>query len=610
MRAESSGANCSTGGVKVEAGLDTDASGSLSDGEVAATQYVCDAGSSTTLVRTLAVPPGANCTHGGSQVQAGIDANHNNALDDKEVTTSTYVCNAAAVTPGGTGTNGRDSLVAFSPEPPGATCSAGGQKIEAGVDLDGSGVLTGPEITSTVYICNGAQGATGASGRDTLVQFATEPAGTNCPYGGQRIESGLDADRSGSLGAGEITSTAYACNAAPADTRWVEVTAAAQAQPNTGYLANSATNVNITLPANPQVGDWVKVTGVGAGGWTIVQNAAQRIGVSGLPGALTTSWTARTPTGSWTSVASSADGARLAAASASGELYTSSDSGVSWTPRLTGQPFSGVASSSDGQTLAAVTNGGAIYLSKDGGGSWTNDGSSRAWSSIAVSADGTRLVATAYLGQIWTSGDGGNSWAARESSRAWRSVSSSSDGRVLVAGTNGAQLYVSTDYGVTWTARASGQFWWSVASSADGQSLFATVDTGAIWASYDFGSTWEAQTSNRDWRGITSSADGSRVVAATSGGYLYESTDSGSTWRRTADTGAWTAVASNADGSRYIAGKSGSALYTGERRFYTTTGSAGSLSGGQNDALQLQYVGGGVFLPIGYLAASQGFVIR
>ena len=607
---EPAGTICPAGGQRITAGLDLDGSRTLSPGEVTSLAYACNgvagAPGRNSIMEFVTEPAGASCTSGGRKIVSGLDLDGSGTLSASEITATAYVCNGA------NGADGRRSLLAFATEPAGSICPNGGQRITSGVDADGNGTLDAGEVSSTAYVCNGAQGTPGTNGRDTLVLFTPEAAGSHCPYGGQRIDSGMDLDRSGTLTANEITSTSYVCSAAPADTQWVEVTTSSvQARANTGYLANSAANVDIILPTTPQVGDWIKVTGAGTGGWTIRQNALQRIGVSGLPGGLAVAWTATgLSAGSWSAMASSADGARLVAASSSGELYTSIDSGANWTLRLTGQAWSGVTSSSDGLKLVAVTNGGAIYMSPDGGQNWSNDGSSRAWSAIAGSADGSRLVATAYLGQIWTSADGGASWTARESNRAWRGVSSSSDGRVLAATTNGAQLYVSIDFGVTWTARATSQFWWAVASSADGKSLFATVDTGAIWASYDFGTTWEAQAPNRDWRGIAVSADGRKIVAATSGGYLYQSADGGTTWRATADSGPWAAVASSADGSRYVAGKSGAAVYLGQRSFYTTTGTAGSLSGGQNDALQLQYVGGGLFMPISYVSANLQFGIR
>ena len=58
------------------------------------------------------------------------------------------------------------------------------------------------------------------------------------------------------------------------------------------------------------------------------------------------------------------------------------------------------------------------------------------------------------------------------------------------------------------------------------------------------------------------------------------------------------------------AGKPGSAIQLGTRRISTTLGTAGSISGGQQDSLELQYVGGGVFMPVGYVLANTVIDIR
>ena len=46
---------------------------------------------------------------------------------------------------------------------------------------------------------------------------------------------------------------------------------------DTQYIANNAALVTLTLPATASVGERVGVTGVGAGGWRIAQNAGQQI---------------------------------------------------------------------------------------------------------------------------------------------------------------------------------------------------------------------------------------------------------------------------------------------------------------------------------------------
>lgn len=505
------------------------------------------------------------------------------------------------------------ALTRTKAEAAGIHCAEGGTRVDVGSDNDGNGVLSDGEVSSTLYVCNapGSDGANGSDGQSSLVRLQAEPVSANCPQGGTKVLAGKDSNGNGVLEDSEVSSSAYVCSAAPTDNRWVELTGGTtQAQSNTGYLANSSTPVVITLPTSPAVGDWVKVTGVGAGGWAIAQNAGQSINARGLPGGMALEWTAHGPVGAWVGLAASSDGMRIVAVSTSGELYTSTDGAATWVLRLGGQTWSSVASSSDGMKLLAASNGGALYLSSDGGQTWSNDGSARAWTAVASSADGMQLVATAYLGQIWTSTDGGVSWTARESNRAWRAVTSSSDGGVLAAGTNGAQLYVSTDHGLTWTARASSQFWWSLSASADGKILYGSTDTGALWVSKDYGTTWASQAGNRDWRGIATSADGRFTVAATAGGQLYDSIDQGVTWRATANAGSWSSVAISADGLTVFAAQSGGTLHTGLRRTATTVGGAGSISGGPQDALQLQYVGAGVFMPISYVAAGLQFIVR
>ncbi|WAC73808.1 hypothetical protein OU995_03460 [Roseateles sp. SL47] len=579
-----------------------------------------------TLVRVAAEAVGSHCTAGGARIESGMDLDSNGVLADSEVTSTQYVCNGTQGSTGSTGadgssgSNGLSTLVRVQAEAVGSNCAQGGSAVLAGLDTNANGVLDNSEVTSTSYVCSGATGATGPTGStgsagsdgyNSLVLLTTEAAGANCTYGGQRVQSGLDTNRNGVLDSGEVTTTTYLCSAAPADTQWVNVTGGSvQAASNTGYLANASTLVTITLPASPAIGDWIKITGVGTGGWTVAQNAGQRISTRGLPGGMALTWASESLPGSWSGVAMSSDATRQVAVSSAGNVYVSTDSGGSWILRKTGPALSAVASSSDGLKLAACSNGGPIYLSTDGGVNWVDDGSARAWAAIASSADGTRLVAAAYLDGIYTSSDSGASWTLRESSRPFRAVSSSSDGRVLVAGTNGDQLYVSTDYGVTWTARATNEYWWGVTSSADGTRLYASVDTGYIWTSTDYGTTWERQDSTRNWRGITTSQDGRYVVAVTDGSLIYQSTDFGSSWQPTADAGAWTTVASSSDGLTLLAGKVNVDLYGGVRRSYTTLGVTGYISGGQDDALQLQYVGGGTFIPISYVSANLTFTVN
>lgn len=59
---------------------------------------------------------------------------------------------------------------------------------------------------------------------------------------------------------------------------WTEVTGTSQAMAvESGYIANNAGLVTLTLPAVAALGSVIRVTGKGAGGWRIAQNAGQTI---------------------------------------------------------------------------------------------------------------------------------------------------------------------------------------------------------------------------------------------------------------------------------------------------------------------------------------------
>jgi hypothetical protein len=338
---ESAGANCTTGGVKIEYGLDANSNGILDAGEInaALTKYVCNGATGATglqgpagvagaqgpigstgatgitgpqgvagtngangtngqntLVKTTTESAGANCTTGGVKIEYGLDANSNGILDAGEInaTLTKYVCNGATgatgspgsigltgpqgpqgiqgpvgatgatglTGPQGTqgvagtnGTNGQNTLVKTTTESAGANCTTGGVKIEYGLDANSNGILDAVEInvTLTKYVCNGATGATGATGTqgpigltgpqglqgiqgpvgatgatgltgpqgvagtnglNALIKTTTEPAGSNCANGGTKIETGLDSNENGLLDVSEVnvTQTQYVCN--------------------------------------------------------------------------------------------------------------------------------------------------------------------------------------------------------------------------------------------------------------------------------------------------------------------------------------------------------------------------------------------------------------
>ena len=595
--AEAPGANCASGGSRMTSGLDANRNNVLDATEVTATNYACNGGNGAdglnTLVSVVAEPGGANCANGGSRMTSGLDANRNDVLDAGEITTTTRVCNGAS------GNNGLSSLTTIVAEPAGPNCEAGGSIIRSGPDADRDGILDAGEISATGFVCNGANGF------NTLMSIVAESAGANCAFGGSRINTGLDADRSNTLDAGEVSATSYVCSGAPGPgLTWQYVTAASvQAASNTGYLVDNPARVTVTLPATPAIGDVIKVSGAGLGGWKIAQNAGQSIitryithefGVSWRPALVPAFNISPEP---FQDVASSADGMRLIAGRRTDTVYISHDGGQSWTPSVGVGNWVSVASSADGTKLAAVNFavGVQMQFSADSGDTWEARGPSRTWVDVASSADGTKLVAVTLNDQIFTSADSGVSWTPRESIRSWRAVASSADGTRLAAATPDA-MYISTDSGVTWTPHGAGNFWTSVASSADGMRLIA-VASAQLYMSTDGGTTWTPRAEAGVVSYVASSADGTRLIAGRSNAMLSVSMDSGETWVPRASSLGWRSVGISGDGTRLFAGDTRDVFISAPT---TTPGIAGSISGPQYSAVELQYIGNGQFMALNH----------
>ena len=212
-------------------------------------------------------------------------------------------------------------------------------------------------------------------------------------------------------------------------------------------------------------------------------------------------WTDQTAAGSrnWQSITSSADGTKLAAAvwqsptfgvsnGSFGDIYTSTDGGVTWTDRTTAgtRGWQSITSSADGTKLAATVDcgsvaspgycytGGDIYTSTNSGATWTNDttgtgASGWFWGPITSSFDGTKLAAASQgdingnNAYVYTSTNSGATWTQRSPATNvyfdWNSITSSADGTKLAVAadfnsntgdcSSGCDIYTSTDGGAT-----------------------------------------------------------------------------------------------------------------------------------------------------------------
>lgn len=383
-----------------------------------------------------------------------------------------------------------------------------------------------------------------------------------------------------------------------------------QAFANFGYLAtNNVTPVVVTLPASANIrpGETVRVSASGAAGWIIAQNTNQTILVANLLKNVGIGWTTNGTAFNWKAIASSVDGSKLVAVVNGGQVYTSTNYGTTWVARdIANRNWTSIASSADGTKLVGCVNPGQIYTSTDSGVNWTARGAVRNWTAIASSLDGTRITAAAANVGVFVSTDSGVNWGTSPNLSGvvnWTTVASSGTGLNLAAAASSQQIYTSINGGTNWTARETARLWTCLASSNDGSVLAAGAGTsGFIYTSTDFGATWVPNTTAQNWAGLACSADGARMIAVANNGGVYVSQDTGVSWqiRSTLPTAlTYTGAAASSDGTTLAAVANASGILVSSETS-TTVGATGQLIGSRLAAVELQYVGNGVFIPVSY----------
>ncbi len=426
---------------------------------------------------------------------------------------------------------------------------------------------------------------------------------------------------SGNVSASLFAGNGHGLTNVPGAFFWVTILGTnAVAASNVGFIVtNNTTPVTIMLPPSPSVGDVFRVAGAGAAGWIISQTNGQTILAGNLaPDSIGENWTPRDSVRAWSAVASSSDGTKLVATVNTGQtIYTSTNSGLTWVAQSTGagsQKWSSVASSADGTKVVAGVGdtgntSGNIYVSTNSGVLWASKASQQQWVSVASSSDGTKLVAAAYgfdlskiNGGVYVSVNSGLNWTYEFGLAVCSAVASSADGTKLVATASSQStqgIYISTNSGASWLQSTNIGSLNSVASSSDGSRLAATTSSGAVYISTDSGATWAAA-SSPNGNSIASSADGSRLAAAYSvAGNISISADGGSSWSQHAPTLAWAGIASSSDGSKLVAVANGGQIYTSSLSS-STPGTTGYLTGTGQTAIELEYVGNGIFMPLSH----------
>lgn len=526
-----------SGAISVsEAGERCPHGGSLIHIEGAEPIALCDGkdGSPPATLIVEPIEPGEECASGGASIRVG---------EGEPI----LVC------------QGHTETVSIATEPPGENCAAGGIKLEVG-------------SREPVFICSGLDGEG--------VTLSPEPPGEQCPRGGVKITAG--------------ESVRYVCHGDALS--WHQLTADASAEPNAGYIDATDGDLTLTLPPSEalRIGDTLRVIHTGGGTLSITPRADQTFRYPRGSLAVPTTFFPRGPERRWTDCSISADGSTILASYRQGlqdgGLVISKDGGMTWEECA---PESliwyTVASSADGQRLAAGVHGGYLFVSEDGGETWIQKGPFGSWKRLFASNDGRIWVAIADSGHLARSVDFGQSWSWTQGLRLWMSVAGSADGKKLIlTSSNPRNLFLSEDGGVTLVERFSEELaWLTSASSGDGRILLASGSPSRIWVSTDAGVSWTQRGESNRWVSMSTSIDGSTLVAASGEAQLYFSYDTGATWVPRGPNRHWKAVSVSGDGARAAACAPGDHIYV--------NGGTGSLVMREDALVELTYTGNGEF---------------
>jgi photosystem II stability/assembly factor-like uncharacterized protein len=221
------------------------------------------------------------------------------------------------------------------------------------------------------------------------------------------------------------------------------------------------------------------------------------------------------------------DGTRLLAADWGGEIYTSSNSGVTWTNRGNPKQWWGFSSSGSGQVVVGITEKVSVHISNDYGQTWSTPAGltpSGTFTKSAISDDGQKIMILDSYGRIYLSNNSGSTFTQRGEERNWYAGAMSGDGSRLYAaegmdvGMTVGQIYTSDDFGLTWVPRSINNMWWQMRSSYDGKTVIAMASDKieTVFVSTDYGVTWRRTNEAFYFGDIALSRNGDTIIGSTS----------------------------------------------------------------------------------------------
>lgn len=160
------------------------------------------------LTRITKVASGGECENfSGLKIEVGQDSNRNGALDDFEIDAAqTHSVCNQRV-------DGVASIVELLDLPMGGlVCPFGGIKVNSGLDESHDNVLQLSEVRYSKKVCHGKNGSNGQDGFSSSAKIIDVAIGTQgCAFGGKSIQVGSDTNRNGELDDGEVTGSNIIC---------------------------------------------------------------------------------------------------------------------------------------------------------------------------------------------------------------------------------------------------------------------------------------------------------------------------------------------------------------------------------------------------------------
>jgi photosystem II stability/assembly factor-like uncharacterized protein len=217
-----------------------------------------------------------------------------------------------------------------------------------------------------------------------------------------------------------------------------------------------------------------------------------------------------------------------------GELYRSTDGGITWSSHATlpVRDAVGLAASVNASDLTIVTRSGSVYASLDGGVNWSAVGTLTASDvvSFTILPEGSVLALT-ESGAVYKSTDGGFSFTGLATITASNCVS-------IVRGPLG-RLYTLTRTGEIYESEDSGSNWNTIGTVAVSNAvsivskvadLFLLTNTGEIYRSTTYGASWLPVGSITASNMSAMTPSGGTILASARSGEIYRSSV-GTSWQ-------------------------------------------------------------------------------